>query len=149
MTAEVFKQMVGQYEESVHKSNPPNPQGEIRGCRRIKAEQKVLPAEFGLFFLIPRCVNIRSRRRPCEMCESDGERGEETMRTVGRKTLVDKGLGQTQCQNKKNSEQTKRKKPQKASMSVRIGRWKVKRDDTAIDKVWGVGGGEGKRNKRL
>lgn len=42
-------------------------------------------------------------------------------------------LGKTQCQNKKNTRQTKRKKPQKGRMSVRIGRWKVKRDDTAIE----------------
>lgn len=58
---------------------------------------------------------------------------------VGKEIFADKGLqrglGETQCQNKKNIRQTKRKKPQKGRLSVRIGRWKVKRDDTAIEKV--------------
>lgn len=71
--------------------------------------------------------------------ESIGEReeGKESVRTVGKEILTDKGLQQgleqTQYQNKKNIRQTKRKKPQKGRMCVRIGRWKVKRDDTAIE----------------
>lgn len=62
---------------------------------------------------------------------------EEKRRTVGKEILMDEGLhqgtGQTQYQNKKNSRQTKRTKPQQGQKSVRIGRWKVKRDDTAIE----------------
>ena len=71
----------------------------------------------------------------------DGPVGEqeenEAMWTVGEETLADErlqlGLAETQCQNKYNTRQTKRKKPQRGRKSVRIGRWKVKRDDTAIE----------------
>lgn len=60
---------------------------------------------------------------------------------VGKEILAEEGLqeglGQTQCQNKTNIRQTKGKKPQKGRISVRIGRWKVKRDDSAIEYVCG------------
>lgn len=38
-----------------------------------------------------------------------------------------------QCQMRKTSSETKRRKPQNGRMSVRNGRWNAKRDDTAIE----------------
>lgn len=65
----------------------------------------------------------------------------ESSRMVGKEILAGKGLqerlGKMLCPNKNNIRQTKRKKPQKGWICVRIGRWKVKRDDTAIEKVCG------------
>lgn len=59
------------------------------------------------------------------------EKKKESLRTVGKEILTDKGLqqglGQTLYQNKKNIGRTKGKKPQMGRTSVRIGRWKVEK----------------------
>lgn len=72
-----------------------------------------------------------------EKSAGDQQEEKESTRTVGKEDLADRRLqwrsGETECQNKKNIRQTKRKKSQKGRKSVRIGRWKVKRDDTAIE----------------
>lgn len=148
MTFEVSKKVVGQCHEAVHKSGSVKPQEEVWGYRSFNAEQKVLPQNsldlHKPFNFV--CAGFwRSARRwliyghvDTPEDESIVQREEnESLRIVGKEILADEGLhqglAQTQCQKKKNIRQTKGKKPQKGRMSVRIGRWKVKRGDTAIE----------------
>ena len=58
---------------------------------------------------------------------------ESKKQTVEKEICTEKGSGQRMYQNKKNRRRTKRTKPQKGWTTVRIGRWKMKRDDTAIE----------------
>lgn len=110
------------------------PQGEIR---TVNAVQRVLPRK------CPGYINCSCFRSYLIVEDLDssfsflGEAAEKKRRMVGKENVAEKGLEQglkqKLYQNKRKGRQTKRKNPQKTCMNARIGRWKVKSDDTAIE----------------